>query len=216
MRSRRTRVARDRTRVTANRNEHARHRLSVDVRICRAATDIVASLRAGRSGAVVSRVETTGFVCPGPKPTGLGQPFPLCTGAGAGENRVGVAVANDSEFSIESLESLSGSLTRLADASSPGRHWTVRTIGCEVGPRGCPCSDGRALLVLQGESDLGDPGTGVVLFELRMAGRDWSVPAVAIAASLGEDRVLRDGGDYAEPSPFISVRDFGKFFRWTP
>lgn len=156
---------------------------------------------------LVSVTEVKEYECPGPEPSGLGGPFPLCDGATPGEHRSGYLTARRaSEGAVLSEEGyreflrqwLTAADPTTSDEYGPGE-WRLYSLGCLEPQAGdaSSCSE-RFTVVLSAMVDGGQGPSHRELLIFFVEGTESPVVTSAWTGILLGDEdagiILRDGG----------------------
>lgn len=198
----------------------------VEAVVCEFATSIDEWIQGGDVELIVASTRSKEFECPGPSPSGLGGPFPLCDGSTKGERRVGHEVLRrHSEGSVIQEAELGPFLRRvLADASSaasdrfgPG-NYILYSVGCRgtKGGEASSCSE-KFTVVFSGIHD--GQRREVLAFFAELSGETSIIVQTWTGVIPDTERglILRDGGDVFDlgfihpivPSGFARVVNTG-------
>lgn len=97
---------------------------------CAFAANIAQAIAAGDADALLAAGQPQPYTCPGPDSAGAGGPYPLCDGAGEGEQRAGYPLAHlQSEGDVLGPDDFRAALQRSLDATQP-QPYQLYTIGC--------------------------------------------------------------------------------------
>ena len=198
----------------------------VDAVVCEFATSVDQWIQGGNVESIVATTRLKEFECPGPMPSGLGGPFPLCNGSTKGERRIGYEVLRrHSEGSVIREAELGPFLRRvLADASSaasdgfgPG-NYLLYSVGCRgmEGGEASSCSE-KFTVVFSGIHD-GQRREVLAFFAETPGGTPIIVQTwTGVIPDTERELILRDGGDLFDlgfihpvvPSGFARVANTG-------
>lgn len=188
---------------------------------CSFAANLSFWLLTGNLDPLVGRTSFTAFTCPGPHATTPSDPFPLCDGADAGEQRLGFSIElfgpNNEVVSPEGYRQLLRDYVQAGSKGASDQYGSLEArgvaIACPIPTGGC---DEKFAVAFSGGKP-SSPRTELIFFITAPA----SQPVFAFAGLLmgsivppGLD-ILFNGGELpvAVPSGFPP---FGAFHPWSP
>ena len=162
--------------------------------------------------AIVAHSAPREWECPGPRPRGMGDPFPLCEGSTAGERRSGFPLhAFQSEGSVLSQPAYRDFLRGWVESAAPSRGdefgpgaARVHTIGCPQTQAGAAAACREQLVVVVSAIREGRdiaPGTRFhLIFFVQQTGGAAAIQGIGTAlASINEPEIIKGGPVAAFP-----------------
>jgi hypothetical protein len=199
---------------------------NLDAEVCAFAATLNRWLLTPDVDAILARTAPEQFECPGPRPQGLGGPYPLCDGAAPGERRSGYTVVRlQSEASVVSAQGYRDLVRTWIESADPARRdefgpGTQRLygIGCPAasagGPASCRERFATVFSAIQVRPNVPQPHREQLIF---FAARGSDLPALhglGTAGVINEPAMLRGGavqlfpwapGERPGPGSFVSV-----------